>query len=127
MRTGIRHPTYTLAKLSRALGKSMDELYFGDASIMPITSAPDRGRLVANCVYQLWKHGIIHRHIPSDGEKRYGSQYYSGPVVDLHCYASAVERLLAMLDDFGQRKYTYKDPDAYLEQVLDSTAREIVS
>ena len=116
---------FTLAKLSRALGKSMDELFYGDASVSFITSAPDEGRLIANCVYQLWQHDVMSRHYPSEDEGRYGSSFYKKPVADLRSYSSAVERLLVMLDDFQQRKHTYKDPDLYLEQLLDSSAREI--
>ncbi|MDO4851186.1 MAG: helix-turn-helix transcriptional regulator [Actinomycetota bacterium] len=118
---------YTLAKLSLALGKSMDELYFGDASVSFISSAPNRGRLIVNCIYQLWEHGVLTRHYPSEDEERFGSSLYKKPVADLRSYASAVERLLIMLDDFKRRKYTYKDPDAYLEQMLDSAAQEIGS
>ena len=115
----------TLAKISTALKKSMDELYYGDKSVSFITSAPDKGRLIANCVYQLWSQDAIRQHVPSEVEERYSSSYYTKPVADLHYYASAIERLLVMLDDFCQRKHTYKDPDTYLEQMLDSTAREI--
>lgn len=116
---------FTFAKLSRALRKSMDDLYFGDASVSFITSAPDEGRLIANCVYQLWQHNVISRHHPSEDEERYGSSFYKKPVADLQSYSSAVERLLIMLDDFQRREHTYKDPDLYLEQMLDSSAREI--
>ena len=115
----------TLAKISTALKKSMDDLCFGDASVSFIASAPDKCRLIANCVYQLWEQGVIHRHVPSEVEERYGSSYYTKLVADLHNYDSAFERLLVMLDDFSRRKHTYKDPDSYLEQMLDSTAREI--
>lgn len=116
---------FTLAKLSRALDKSMDDLFFGDASVSFITTAPDKGRVIVNCVYQLWENGVISRHYPSEDESRYGSSFYKMPVADLRDYSSAVERLLVMLDDFERRKYTYKDPDGYLEQLLDSAAREI--
>ena len=116
---------FTLAKLSRALGKSMDDLFFGDANVSFITTAPDKGRVVANCVYQLWQYDVISRHYPSEDEERYGSSFYKKPVADLRSYSSAVERLLIMLDDFQRRKHTYKDPDLYLEQMLDSSAREI--
>ncbi len=116
---------FTLAKLSRALGKSMDDLFFGDANVSFITTAPDEGRVIVNCVYQLWQQDVISRHYPSEDEERYGSSFYKRPVADLRSHSSAIERLLVMLDDFGRRKYTYKDPDGYLEQMLDSTAREI--
>lgn len=116
---------FTLAKLSLALEKSMDELFFGDASVSFISSAPDQGRLIANCVYQLWNHRVIHRHFSQEDELRFGMSLHTAPVVDLHYHSNAVERLLAMLDDFEGRKHTYNDPESYLEQLLDSTAREI--
>jgi len=71
----------TLAKISTALKKSMDDLCFGDASVSFIASAPDKGRLIANCVYQLWEQGVIHHHVPSEVEERYGSSYCRPPKI----------------------------------------------
>lgn len=117
----------SLSKIANSLGKSIDELFWGDASESPISSAPDIGRLVANCVYELWDKGVIRIHIPSEDEI-YAKEYACvAPMVDLGRHAYAVNRLLETLDDFKERKHTYRDPDAYLEQVLDSTATEISS
>lgn len=123
---GNRTPgLFTIAKIARCLEKSIDELYYGDASVSFITSAPDEGRMIANCVFQLWKQGVIRKHVPSEDEARYPSSIYLKPVVDLDRYSWAVQRLLDMLDDFAERRYTFKNPELYLEQVLDSVAREI--
>ena len=113
----------SLAKIARALGKSIDELCYGDESISPITTASDDGRLIANCIYQLWKHKIIHRHIPSEEEERYAR--YLKPVIDLNEYSWVSERLLAHLDDYARMNHTFRDPELYLEQIIDSAANEI--
>lgn len=118
---------HTIGKIAQALGKTIDELYFGDSSVSYIASAPDKGRLIVNCIYQLWAQGILGPHSPSAEEERYGHSFREQPVADLLAYSQPVVRLLETLDDFGRRSYTYKDPDLYLEQVLGSVAREIGS
>lgn len=115
----------SIAKIALALGKSIDELCYGDASVSPITTAPDKGRLIVNCVYQLWDNGVLGQHRPTKDEERYLSSTYLWPVADLGDYSWVVEELLKTLDRFEKRKHTYRDPDLYLEQVLDSAAREI--
>ena len=115
----------SIAKLALALGKSIDELCYGDASVSPITTAPDKGRLIVNCVYQLWDNRVLGHHRPTEDEERYSSSIYLRPVADLGDYYWAVDGLLETLDKFEERKSTYRDPDLYLEQVLDSAAREI--
>lgn len=114
----------TLAKIARYLKVSIDELYYGDPSISPITSAPDKGHLVANCVYQLWKENIISRHLSSPYDDYYTPAALA-PVIDVREHAQAVTKLLETLADYSRRRNTYKDPSLYLEQVLDSTAAEI--
>lgn len=113
----------SLAKIANALGKSIDELCYGDESISPITTAPDDGRLIANCIYQLWKHNVIRRHIPSEDEEQYSC--YLRPMADLEKHSWASERLLAQLDDYANMQHTFTDPELYLEQIIDSAANEI--
>ena len=115
----------SIAKIAHALDKSIEELCFGDASVSPITTAPDKGRLIVNCIYQLWDNGVIGQHCPTEDERRYSPSNYIHPVADLGHYSWAVAGLLETLDKFEERKHTYRDPDLYLEQVLDSAAREI--
>ena len=115
----------SIAKIALALGKSIDELCYGDASMSPITTAPDKGRLITNCVYQLWKHHVLGRHIPTKDEQLHSSSFYRRPMVELRNYSYAIERLLETLDDFSEKKYTFSNPELYLEQVLDSVSSEI--
>ena len=37
----------------------------------------------------------------------------------------AIERLLETLDEYEEKKITFKNPELYLEQVLDSVSSEI--
>ncbi len=123
---GIKLPgLISLAKISRALNKSIDELCYGDASVSPITTAPDKGRLIVNCVYQLWLHGVLGRHIPTEEEKKYSAYFYTPLIADIRKYPFAIERLLESLDDYYDKKYTFSNPDLYLEQVFDSVSSEI--
>lgn len=118
---------HTLAKISQSLGKAIDELFYGDESVSFISSAPDEGRLVANCIYQLWKRNVITEHVVSGDEPAYLREYFQRPVADLWRYADAVQRLLKTLGEFSSTQNTYGNPDLYLEQVLDSVASEINS
>ena len=102
----------SIAKIALALGKSIDELCYGDASVSPITTAPDKGRLIVNCVYQLWVNGVLCQHRHTENEGRYSSSMYLCPVADLRDHSWAVEELLKTLDKFEERKHTYKDPGA---------------
>lgn len=115
----------SIAKIAQALGKSIDELCYGDASVSIITTAPDKGRLIVNCVYQLWKHGVLGQHIPTEDEERYTMRLYIRPVADLRKYSRPVKRLLEVLDDYSDKEYTFSNPELYLEQVLDSVSSEI--
>ncbi len=115
----------SIAKIAQALGKSIDELCYGDASISPITTAPSIGRLITNCVYQLWKHNVLNVHILTEEENRLTSSFYIQPAVDLRYHSHAVIRLLETLDDYSNNAHTFNNPEVYLEQVLDSVSSEI--
>lgn len=128
--TGNKTPgLHTLAKLSRVLEKSLDELYFGDASVSFITTAADESRALVNCIFRLWEAGVlISPSRAKEVNECLKSQTYDYDIEEqgvLLEHKQAIERLLEMLTDFRDRIDTYESPQSYLKQVLDSAAREI--
>ena len=116
----------TLGRIAVSLGVSIDRLYYGDENKAFITSAPDIGRRVVNCVYYLWSQDIISVY-----------EYYnyqqplilSGKPVGLFFYIlkydGAIKRLINMLDEYKANMSTFNDPEQYLESLLSSVANEI--
>ena len=49
----------TIAKIAKALGVSIERLYYGDENISFVNSVPDEGRKIVNCVYVLWDLKVI--------------------------------------------------------------------
>jgi transcriptional regulator with XRE-family HTH domain len=114
----------TIAKIAAALKKSIDELCYGDASASLITSAQNKGRAAANCIHYLWEQGLI-GNIPRSYDVRehcYNDNYEQ--LLYLSGNFPATNRLLAQLDDFQQHEHTYKNPDLFLDQLLDSAAND---
>lgn len=110
---------YTIAKIAQALGKSIDELYYGDASVSFITSAPDKGSVIVNCFVALWEQGVINATESKNGSK----SGYEG--IKLSDHFNGIKRLMDNLYEFGLRRDTYSDPDGYLKYVKQSVASEI--
>ena len=119
----------TIAKIAKALDVSIDQLCYGDESISFITSVPDEGRKIVNCIYTLWKLGIINIY----GDMGYGGMkinYYDdriGGYVSVCNHYLEIKRLIHSLNDFAQRKETFPDPDMFLAGILSSVANEINS
>ena len=109
----------SIAKIAMALGKSIDELCYGDASMSPITTAPDKGSVIVNCFVALWEQGAI----DTVGSKNGSKSGYDG--IKLRNHANGIKRLMDNLYEFGIRRNTYSDPKGYLEYVKQSIASEI--
>lgn len=129
----------TLAALAKALDVSLDELYYGEPSLKPIATSGSEGELIVNCVYELWKLGVLANarrvFLEEMEEARQGlrtDEYYfydEEPAPEDHIglskYASDVERLIYQLDDYADREYAFPDKAAYLEQLLGSFVNKI--
>lgn len=113
----------TLAKIAKALGVSIDRLYYGDENISFINSVPDEGRKIVNCVYVLWELGVIDSvlHHVSVGGTTDPTGYY----ISILKYIIPIDRLLCALKEYRKNKGTYKEPEKYLEMLLSSVATEI--
>ena len=110
---------FTLAKIAKALNKSIDELFYGDASVSFITTAPDKGAVIANALVALWEQGCIYTEEPPNCED------IDYKEITLKRFDEPIYRLLDALNDLERKKDTYKDPQEFLEIVKQSVAEEI--
>ena len=119
----------TIAKIAKALGVSIERLYYGDENISFVNSVPDEGRKIVNCVYVLWDLGVIHYFenfmspgmsmgYPGEGER-------NGFFLDIARHPMSIRRLINSLNEYRCRENTYAEPEKYLEILLSSVATEI--
>ena len=119
----------TIAKIAKALGVSIERLYYGDENISFVNTAPDEGRKIVNCVYVLWDLGVIHYFenfmspgmsmgYPGEGER-------NGFFLDIARHPMSIRRLINSLNEYRSRENTYAEPEKYLEILLSSVATEI--
>jgi len=109
---------HSLALIAKALNVSMDDLYFGDSSVDFIENAPDKGRKIANCIYELMKENVI------SCSEIYNRREETDSVL-LFRFSSEVKRLIDSLRVFFSKKNTYPNPDEYIKQLIGSVANEI--
>ena len=114
---GKRIPSLqNLALIAKALGVSIDELYFGNSDVSFIESAPNKGKKIANCIYELLIEQVIHDY----------EQTQRGlSALVLNKYQPQVLRLVKNLNEFIAKRATYSNPDAFCEQIIESVANEI--
>ena len=110
---------YSLARIARALNKSIDELFFGNGSVSFITSAPDEGTVIVNCFVELWEQDAINVCLSSNKSTENLNK------IILNRSPHAIKRLMENLHEFERNKETYTNPDEYLEFVKQSIASEI--
>ena len=119
----------TIAKIAKALGVSIERLYYGDENIAFVNSVPDEGRRIVNCVYVLWDLGVIQYYenfmsvgmslgYPGEGERK-------GFFLNIARYSMSIRRLINSLNEYRSRENTYAEPEKYLEILLSSVATEI--
>lgn len=114
-----------LAKIANVLQISIDELYYGDASKYPISSAPNEGRKIVNCIYELWSIGAL-KYVMYPAMNRYDYEQMIPRGISFLCnYVDEIERLLVSLDDYREKKDMFSNPGVYLEQLLVSAAASI--
>ena len=120
----------TIARIAKALGVSIERLYYGDENISFIFSEPDVGKRIVNAIYYLWSEDVIKFYedylpgvIPT--ANRRGEDKPSGIYLYLVKYPWAIKHLIESLDNFRERQSTFADPDKFLEMILNSAAQEI--
>lgn len=123
-----RIPSLTnLAKISQALETSLDRLYFGDESEALISTAPDEGHMVVNCLAALFALGVFSdcRHIDSHSDPFPLGELDQRCVLPINRYPSAIMRLFRDLNETRSHAHTYADIDSYIKQIKESIAKEI--
>ncbi|MCR5518628.1 MAG: helix-turn-helix domain-containing protein [Lachnospiraceae bacterium] len=119
----------TIAKIAKALGVSIERLYYGDENISFINAVTDDGRKIVNCIHVLWNLGVINNYddfntlgismkYPDCADKN----NYS---LDISKYPISISRLIKSLNEYRSRESTYEEPEKYLEMQLQSVATEI--
>ena len=111
-----------LAVIANALNTSIDYLYYGDSSESFITSASSKGKAIANCIFNLWNQGVLCADFKTEYEDYARTIFYYGR---LNVCCNETMRLLEFLNDFRGRIDNFDNPDDYLEQTLNSFAKEI--
>lgn len=115
----------TLARLSQALGVSIDDLFFGDINERFITSVEDEASVVVNCICKLWETGVLNIY---DGDDFFSviEDYIPGKsTVFLGKYQYEIVRLLKALRDFDAHRESYPDAQSFLKALKDSATNEI--
>ena len=119
----------TAAKIAKALGVSIDRLYYGDESSAFINQAPDEGRKIVNCIYELWKMDVVeyYANFMAGGYPIMYSEdsEHRGIFLVIHRFCNSIRRLINSLDEYKAKKDTYPEPDKYLEMLFSSVATEI--
>ena len=119
----------TIAKIAKALGVSIERLYYGDENISFVNSVPDEGRKIVNCVYVLWDLKVIsyYENLMSHGIDAYsmGRDEKHGIYLFIVKHAMSIRRLINSLNEYRDKKNTYPEPEKYLEMILSSVANEI--
>lgn len=116
----------TVAKIARALGVSIERLYYGDEDTLFVKD-PDVGKRVVNAVYMLWEMGVVtyYESYTAGVMIHYDQKDAVGTMLVLTRFQEQIRRLIGTLDEFKIRRNTYPDPDRYLEMILASVAAEI--
>lgn len=114
----------TLAEIASALGVSIDELCYGDASESFIRTASSEGKAIANSLVKLYGCGVIGYVGETEVEGYCGTEKEEYLSLN-RSFAAPVSRLTDFLYDFQHRRETFDDPGAYLQQFINSVAREM--
>lgn len=113
---------FSLGKIASALETSIDELYYGKPSERPITSSLNEGELIINCVYALYKRGVL-------GTKQYetdnGYETRIMECVGINNYELVIDDLVSKLNDFNANKSDYTDPELFEKQLLQAAVNKI--
>ena len=130
----------TLASIAHALNTSLDRLYYGDETRSFINAAGSEGRVIVNCIHELWNRNVLNEmsiQIPSRSNNRhmernmydefmsYGTADESSAFPCIVGYSEHITRLIRSLADYKNNEGSYSDPQSYLEQVLESAASNI--
>ena len=111
----------TLAAIAKALGKSIDDLYFGPSSDRPISTAGSEEELVVNCFAALVNLGVVRL------EPQFNRDGCSlpDPRLAFGKYQSVLQKLCTMLEDFAETSKDYDDPDAVKQNYIHAAVKQL--
>lgn len=115
----------SLHRIAVATNKTMDELYCGSESERPISSSRNKGELIVNCVATLYDEEVIHAN-PKNRKNDFmpmGMEHYFR--IGFLKFINILDDMVLKLTDFKRNKENYPDPQAFREQILASSAKQI--
>lgn len=124
--TGQRTPNIdTLARIAKALNKSLDELYYGENAQTQAGPSLTRGQDIVACIRSLFEHGTIGRVVKNaEGTGRFGHTERFNCLV-LRENLDEIDALVTYLDSFQYSRHTFTNPENHLNEECESIARRI--
>lgn len=113
----------SLAAIAKALGKSLDELYFGDTSKKPIVSSENKEELTINCFATLVDLGVI-QLVPPLAYSDYSENETS--TLKFVGNESLFKDLCNKLEDFNESLADYPDPEKVKENILAVAVKRLI-
>ena len=115
----------SLAKISLALGVTIDELYYGPSASEPINKANNKGELIVNCVSALFDENVIaalYKEKNNPYVEMGAGHFYK---IGFRYCVSILDDMVLKLSDFEKNKDNYPDPEGFRKQILASAAKQI--
>ena len=110
---------HNLALIAKATNTTIDELYFGPASELPISQSKDEGELIVNCVNALFESGVIYIKTMKK------NTFEEVDRVSFGKYNDILEDLVDQLRTIERSKNDYPDPESVKKQTLQAYANKI--
>ena len=116
---------YTLAKIANATNKTIDELYFGNDEVKPLTKSTSTPELIVNCLDALFENGVIQYNGMLCKYDKNEEEWNYEDCISVIEYETEIYELLQNLEQFEQNEDSYPDPQLFKKQLLASTANKI--
>ena len=116
-----------LYKIAVATNMTIDDLYSGSFSEKPVNISTNEGELIVNCIYALYKVGVINR-APKQQKNEYvldGLEYIYR--LAFLKYVELLDDLIEKLIDLDNDRKNYQNPDDLEKQYLAMVANKINS
>lgn len=124
--TGSRLPNIdTLARIAKALDKSIDELYYGKGTNTSVQQAASYGHQIVDSIVLLFNYGVIGEVIEDAEITDSYRNRVKFDAIELNAYLYQINRLIRFLCDFRRSRDTFSDPEGQLRGMCESVAKEI--
>lgn len=115
----------SVARLSQALGVTIDDLFFGDINERFIVTAEDEAAVIVNSICKLWENGVINIWQGEEFGDLINHFMPDGHYIVMSRFQSEIVRLLKGLREYDTHKEFYTDGTGYLKTLKESVCNEI--